>query len=286
MTTHSSSWTATAAMMLFVLLWGSAAVFTRWALDHGSVFAVLILRYGVALFALLLIGLPRRRWLAKRGTRSHVAAAGLLLIGCYSVCYFQAIAHGVTPGLLATLLGVQPLLTLLITERRVSRWRLLGLLLSLTGLALVVWQSLEMARLSWLGIGFALGALVSATLGAMLQKRVQQAPSEVLPLQYLVSLVLCLCFLPMQPFRVELDAGLLIPVLYLGLVVSVGAQLLLYRLIRGGNLVNVTSLFYLVPVVTVILDYLVLGNVLPVLVVAGMLAILAGLVLVFRQPAG
>lgn len=35
---------------------------------------------------------------------------------------------------------------------------------------------------------------------------------------------------------------------------AVGAQRLLYRLIRGGNLVNVTSLFYLVPIVTAVMD--------------------------------
>lgn len=50
-------------------------------------------------------------------------------------------AHCITPGLLATLLGVQPILTLLLTERRYSPWRLAGLLLALSGLALVVYQA-------------------------------------------------------------------------------------------------------------------------------------------------
>src|SRR5262249_50497630 len=86
----SSSWTATAAMSTFVLLWGSAAIFLRWGLDHGSVFALLILRYALALGALLVIGLPGRNWLPKPGTRWQVAGTGLLLIGGYSVCYILA----------------------------------------------------------------------------------------------------------------------------------------------------------------------------------------------------
>ena len=45
MSSHSSRWAAPAAMSSFVLLWGSAAIFTRWGLDHGSVFALLILRF-------------------------------------------------------------------------------------------------------------------------------------------------------------------------------------------------------------------------------------------------
>ncbi|MCY1187205.1 hypothetical protein D9M73_281620 [compost metagenome] len=64
-------------------------------------------------------------------------------------------------------------------------------------------------------------------------------------------------------------------------MISVLAQLLLYRLMQAGNLVNVTSLFYLVPVVTAGMDYLFLGNTLAPLGMAGMGGILAGLMLVF-----
>ncbi|WP_244158345.1 DMT family transporter [Salinicola socius] len=70
--------------------------------------------------------------------------------------------------------------------------------------------------------------------------------------------------------------------MWLGLVISVLAQLLLYRMIRQGNLVNVSSLFYLVPIVTAVLDYLLLGNALSPLAILGMAAILGGVALVFR----
>lgn len=285
MTSKSFSWTAALAMSTFVLLWGSGAIATRWALDHSSVVAVLMLRYGLALAALLALGLRGRRWWPLAGTRWYVAATGLLLIGLYSAFYFQAMAHGITPGLLATLLGIQPILTLLLTERRFSAGRLAGLLLALGGLVLVVYQSLVQAQISTLGLLLALGALLSMTFGALMQKRIRQAPAEVLPLQYAVTLVLYAFFLPFEPFRFEWNAQFLLPLLYLGLVISVGAQLLFYRLIQRGNLVNVTSLLYLVPVVTVILDYLLLGNAMAPLALAGMVGILAGLVLVFREKA-
>jgi drug/metabolite transporter (DMT)-like permease len=268
-------------MGLFVLLWGSAAIFTRRALDHSSVFAVLILRFGIALGATVLVGLPGRRWLPREGTRWQVAATGALLIGAYSVCYFEAMAQGITPGSLATLLGVQPILTLVLTERRFSWWRLLGLLLALGGEILVVYQSLVLARLSGLGIVFALSALLCMTIGTLLQRRIQQAPGQVLPMQYTAALLLCVCLAPFQPLHFEATMEFFVPLLWLGLVTSFGSQFLLYRMIRSGNLVNVTSLFYLVPVVTVVLDYVVLGNALPGLAMAGMVAILAGLALVF-----
>jgi drug/metabolite transporter (DMT)-like permease len=125
--------------------------------------------------------------------------------------------------------------------------------------------------------------LFSITTGAILQKRVQQPPAEVLPLQYGVSFLVCLVFMPFQPFTLDISAGFLIPLLWLGLVIFVVAQLLLYRLIRAGNLVNVSSLFYLVPAVTAAMDYVFLGNALSTQSLVGMAVILAGLVLVFRK---
>lgn len=285
MTFDKSAWTAFGSTTLFVLLWGGGAIFTRWGLDHASAFAFLVLRFALALMVLLPLGLYRHRWLPAPGTRWRVASTGLLLIGCYAICYFLALDNGITPGVLATLLGTQPILTLLVLERRFTLLRLLGLLLALSGLVLIVYQSLVQARFSLLGMAFALGALGCMSVGAILQKQVRQAPIDVLTLQYGVSLLLCLAFLPFQPFRVEPVLGFVVPLLWMGLVISVVAQLLLYRLIQAGNLVNVTSLFYLVPVVTALLDYLFLGNALSAQSLAGMLAILTGLALVFRQPA-
>ncbi len=276
------AWSAHAAMGLFVLLWGSAALFTRWGLDYASPTVLLLLRFSLAMGALLLLGLRRPIWPAK-GTRWQVASTGLLLVGGYSIFYFQSMAHGITPGLLATLLGTQPVLTLLLTERRFSIWRLSGLLLSMAGLALVVWQGASVANISTLGLLYGLGALACITFGSLRQKSIQQAPDAVLPLQYVMTLLLCIVMLPFETQTLNLDWGLVIPLLWLGLVISVAAQLLLYRMIRSGNLVNITSLFYLVPVVTVIMDYVFLGNALPALALVGMVAILAGLALVFRK---
>jgi len=189
----------------------------------------------------------------------------------------------VTPGVLATVLGVQPILTLVLVERRFSAVRLAGLLLALGGLALVVQQGLSSAGFSALGMLLALLSLGCVTFGAILQKRIGQAPQQVLPLQYMASLLLCLLFVPFRPFEVDWVAGFVLPWLWLGLVISVGAQLLLYRLIQAGNLVNVTGLFYLVPVVTALLDHLLLGNALPLPGWIGMAIIFAGLGLAFRQ---
>lgn len=278
------AWAAQGPTALFVLLWSSGALFARWGLDHASPFAFLALRFALALAVLLAIA--PRRWLPSPGQRLRVASVGLLFVGGYSVCYLLALAQGLTPGVLATLLGVQPILTLLALERRLSARRLLGLLVALGGLSLVVWDSLAGARFSMGGVLYALAALACSTAGAMGQKRITEAPAQVLPLQYAVSLVLCLALLPLQPPRVDWSWGLAGALLGMGVVISVVATLLLYRLIQRGNLVNVTSLFYLVPGGTALLDWLVLDNKMAPGALVGLGAIVAGLVLVLRGKPG
>ena len=270
------------ATALFVLLWSGGAIFARLGLDHASPFAFLILRFALAFAALVLIASCSGVWLPERDLRWPTAKAGLLMIGGYSICYMLALAEGMTPGVLATVLGVQPILTLTLLERRTSLLRVLGLLLALAGLAIIVAGSLLSSAMPLSGMALALGALLCITCGTIAQKNLRQTPMRALPLQYGLCLLASLILLPSQEWQVRFEVGLIVPLLWMGLVISVGAQLLLYRLIQTGNLVNVTSLFYLVPVTTALLDYLLLGNRLSASALAGMAAILLGLALVFR----
>ncbi|MFT4437072.1 DMT family transporter [Caballeronia sp. 15715] len=267
---------------LFVLLWSSGAIVSELGLDHAPAFAFLVLRFALASSVLAMLAVWRGRWLPASGTRLQVAITGALLTGGYPICYLLALDRGLTPGILATLLGAQPILTLVLVERRLTPARLGGLLLALGGLSLVVFAAGSAKRFSLAGVLLGAGALACMTTGAILQKRLKQQPIDVLPLQNVVGLVLAMLFVPFEPVRFVPSVDFLIPLLWLGIVISVFAQLLFYRLMRAGNLVNVTSLFYLVPVVTAVMDYLVLGNRLAPLGVAGMASILAGLVLVFR----
>jgi len=279
------NWAAIGPTVLFVLLWSAGAIFSKWGLEHASAFAFLLLRFALACVALGLLALTRRRWLPQPGTRRQVALVGVLMTGGYTIFYLLSLDAGLTPGVLATVLGVQPILTLMLLERRASVLRVAGLLLALGGLTLVVLDSLLAARFSMLGIGLSLAALLCTTVGSIFQKGIQQSPMDVLPLQYAVGLLMCALVAPFQPFEVEWSVGFVVPLFYMGVLISVGATLLLYRLIRMGNLVNVTSLVYLMPGTTALLDYLFLGNRMAVGSLVGMGLIVVGLVLVFRQKA-
>ncbi|CAM8848228.1 EamA domain-containing protein [Burkholderia pseudomallei] len=263
------------ATSLFVLLWSSGAIFAELGLRHASAFAFLIARFALASLVLLVLSLARRATLA----------TGVLLTGGYSILYLLALERGLAPGILATILGVQPILTLAVLERRASPARLAGLALALTGLSLVVYRSVAGGAAPAAGTACALGALLAITAGALLQKRVRAASIDVLPLQNALGLALCALIAPFEPISFEASWAFALPLAWLGIVISVFAQLLFYRLMQRGDLVNVTSLFYLVPVVTALMDAAWLGNRLAPLEIAGMIAILAGLALAFRRAA-
>ena len=271
---------------LFVLLWSSGAIFSKLGLVQASTLVFLSLRFALALAVLSLLAWTRGRWLPRPGSVRRVALTGAVLVGGYSVAYLLALDQGMTPGLLATLLGLQPLATLVLTERPLRPARFAGLAIALAGLVLVVLDSLLRARVGGTGLACAFAALACITAGMLMQKRLAQAPLEVLPLQYAVALALCLALLPFAELRGQWSLQLALSVGWLALVISVAATLLLYRLIQRGNLVNVTSLFYLVPAGTALLDWLVLGNVMAPLAMAGTGAILGGLVLVARTGPG
>ncbi|MBN4667699.1 DMT family transporter [Pandoraea nosoerga] len=276
------AWRRHGATLLFVLLWSGGALAAKWGLAHASAFAFLVIRLGVALAALTLVALTRRQWWPAAGTRWQVAGTGVLLVGGYQTAYLLSLAYGITPGALATVMGVQPILTLVALERAHGGRRLAGLALALGGLALVVAQSLLSAQLSITGSAWALAALACMTLGTLAQKGSRQTPLDVLPLQYAVGLAMALVVVPTQPWHVDASAGFWLALLYMGLVISVGATLLLYRMIAMGNLVTITSLFYLVPVVTALLDWGIFGHRPTALAVAGTAAILLGLRLALR----
>jgi drug/metabolite transporter (DMT)-like permease len=271
---------------LFVLLWSSGAIFSKLGLSQASTLVFLSLRFALALAVLSLLAVARGRWLPRTGSAPRVALTGAVLVGGYSIAYLLALDEGMTPGLLATLLGLQPLVTLVLTERPLRAGRFAGLAIALAGLILVVLDSVLRARTGWTGLACACAALTCITAGTLMQKRLAQAPLDVMPLQYAVALVLCLGLVPFTELRADWSLQLVLSVGWLALVISVAATLLLYRLIQRGNLVNVTSLFYLVPAGTALLDWLVLGNVMAPAALAGTAAILVGLVLVGRtRPA-
>ncbi|MDT6190512.1 hypothetical protein RRA80_02740, partial [Streptococcus pneumoniae] len=102
--------------------------------------AFLLLRSALALAGLLLIGpLLGLRWPRRKGAMLRALGTGCVLLGAYQIFYLLALDTHVTPGIMATVMGVQPILTVVLMERQRSISRLFGLGLGLSGLIMVVY---------------------------------------------------------------------------------------------------------------------------------------------------
>ena len=271
---------------LFVLLWSSGGIVSKFGLEYGSPLALLVARYAVALSALWTYSVCCRVAAPTPNSRGRIIIVGFSVAGIYSTCYLLALDHGMTPGALATFLGIQPILTLILTERRAGGVRFAGLLCALAGMSLVLREGLIAARFDVFGVLFAGLALGGITVGAIFQKRESQAPWTVLPLQYVVGMGFAAGVAPFASFEASAHPGFIASAIWMGLVISVGATFLLYRMIASHNLVNVTSLFYLVPGVTAVLDWALLGNAMTQLSIAGCTLVVIGLFVAFRTRAG
>ena len=146
------------------LLWSSGAIFSKLGLAHASPFAFLLIRFAVALAGLVMLVPILKLKLPRPGMPMlYAAATGLVLLGAYEIFYLLALDLNVTPGVMATIMGVQPILTVVLMERQRSWRRMFGLSLGLAGLIMVVYQGIGLSGMSLAGMLFGLLALASMT---------------------------------------------------------------------------------------------------------------------------
>jgi drug/metabolite transporter (DMT)-like permease len=256
----------TVAPALFVLLWASGFVVARLAAPHAPPLGFLALRFAATLAVLVpLIVWARAPWPDAR-TAAHLAVAGLLLHAAYLGGVWVAVSLGMSAGVSALIVNLQPVLTALAVSRGrepVAPRQWLGLALGFGGVAMVVAHKAGTEGLGGASVALASGALVAITVGTLYQRR--HAPSFDLRtgtfVQYAASLAV------VAPLAVLLEdrgfdwgAPLLFALGWSVLALSIGAVFLMFALIRRGSATRVASLFYLVPPVTAIQALLLFGE--------------------------
>jgi drug/metabolite transporter (DMT)-like permease len=275
---------------LFVFLWSTGFVGAKLGLPHAQPATFLSLRFALVIALLLPLALAlRASWPATRAQAVHLAVAGVLMQGGYLMGVFAAIDAGMSAGLAALIVGLQPLLTGLaaapVLGERVSLKQWTGLALGIAGVALVVAQKTTFAGLTTYALLMAILALVSITVGTLYQKRwcgeFDLRSGAII--QFAAALVVLAPFaLAFEHRPVQWTAQFLFALAWLVLVLSIAAIALLALLIRRGEATKTVSLFYLVPPVTAILAYLAFGEALTPLAVLGMAISVVGVAMVTR----
>jgi drug/metabolite transporter (DMT)-like permease len=272
--------------MLFVLLWSTGFIAAKYGLPYAPPLTFLLYRFAlVAALMTVVAVVTRAPWPGTAAQAGHVAVSAWLVHGAYLGGVFVALAAGMPAGTAAMLVGLQPIVTVAIArgwlgERVVPRqW--LGLLLGLAGVWLVVRHKVGLAG-SLTGLAGIAVALAGISVGTLYQKRfcshVDLRTGAVIQFAACAAVYLpVVIVLDSEPVRWTPEFAFALG--WSVVVLSVGAISLLYWLLRHGAAANVARLFFLVPAVTAVMAWLMFGETLDALAIAGMALISVGVAL-------
>lgn len=263
----------------FVVLWATGFIGARYAMPWAEPFTFLAARFLIALVLLALLLLAMRSRLPGRRDATNAMIAGALMHGVYLGGVFWAINQGMPAGLSALIVGLQPLITavmagLFLGETILPRhWA--GLATGFAGVAIVLGPKLGALSggVTPSTLAAAVIAVVGMSAGTIWQKRFGAASDLVggTLWQYLGGAgLMVMASFAFETQTVTLNGELVLSMVWLVLVLSIGAIFLLMLMIREGEVSKVASLFYLVPAVTALIAWFLFGEELSLLQIAGM----------------
>ena len=201
-----------------------------------------------------------------RSEISKSALIGLFLHAFYLGGVFFAISKGVSAGVAAVITSLQPVFVSILAVKVLGeklRWsQFAGLVTGLIGVVLVLGPTFD-SSVSTVGIAAVFVALLGSTTATLMQKKFGAG----IPMlagtayQYLAAgLVLGIAAIATGGTRIDLTPKFAGAMIWLIFALSVGAVLLLLRLLNNGSAASVSSLFYLVPPATALEAYILFGE--------------------------
>lgn len=280
---------ARAAPAIFVVLWSTGFVATKYVLNSAEPLTYLSIRMAcvVGLMAIN-AAIARPKWPDRAGI-GHSIVAGLLVHGFYLGGTAVAISHSIPAGLSALIPGLQPILTSTLANRwlgeRVTPLQWTGLLLGLAGVVLILHNRPMSGEAGWGWLASGV-SLVSITLGTLYQRRYCNAIDW--RAGNLVQFIAVTIFFGLGAWLFENNVvhwttEFMLALSWLAVVLSIGSIGLLYWLIRRSAATSVASLFYLVPAVTSLMAYVLFGEKLDAIAITGMTVCAAAVFLVNRR---
>ena len=282
---------------MFVLIWSTGFVVARFGMPHAGPLSFLTVRYALSVLAFgVWIG-----WLARTPPARprdgaqwrHLAVTGTLLHAGYLGGVWAAVKDGLGAGLVALIVGLQPLLTALWVsasgaERSLAPRQWAGLVLGLVGLLLVVGHKVGQGEVNAWNLALALFALASITVGTLYHKRFV-APCDVRTanaVQLLAAFAVTapLAWLLERDAAVALHPHLVGAMAWSVLVLTLGGSSLMYLLLQRGAATRVTSLMYLVPPCTALMAWALFDERMGVWALVGLVLSAVGVALVVREP--
>ena len=282
-----------AAVPAFIIVWASGYIVAKLAANDAEPLSFLVVRYVAVVILMFVLALASRAKWPSRHDALHIAFAGILIQALYLGGVWVAIRMGLSAGVAALIVNLQPVLTACLahwTGERVSLRQAIGVGVGFAGVLIVLAAKLgDAASSATLGVPTLLcfAALLGTTIGVLYQKRFvphfDLRTGQVI--QFSAATLATLPFVfAFESFAIRWTPEVIFSMLWSVFVLSgVGISIMFY-LLRTGSVTRLTSAMYVVPGLTAIFAWLLFGESLPWSVLAGMSVTLAGIYLVVSPP--
>ncbi|MFY9331344.1 MAG: DMT family transporter [Candidatus Nanopelagicales bacterium] len=284
-------WVRTAPAV-FVVVWSTGFIGARYGLPYAAPLTLLALRMALAAIVLAaLFAVLRAPKLTTHQQFSRSTVIGILLHGVYLGGAFIAIDLGLPLSVTALIVCLQPLLVAVLAgpylgeEVRARQW--LGFGLGFAGAAVVLAPGITNGTMSIPAASAAVAALAGSTIATLLQKKwgAEIPPLSGTLVQYVAAaVVLFIVAAVTEPLTVDWSVSFAAVLAYMVVVLSVAAILLMFWLLRRGSASGFSSLYFLVPPVTLLEAALLFGERLPLSALIGFAVATLGVALVRAPP--
>jgi len=274
-------------------LWSTGYILILIADESLPPITLTAIRAALAAVVLLALCLALRRPLWRNGFFHRAYLAPTFLLATFPWALTAEGEHFVDAGLTSLMTSLTPIstfliVTLVLREQRMAWPRLLGMALSLFGLALAIgWQGLASGRVEFAGLALVGAAFsmygVNGILLARWGQGVDPLVSSFFATAYASALLAGAACLIERPWSLDPSRASLTALTVLGCVVTAGGYALYFTLVKRAGSMFASTWGYLVPALGVVVSAVWLHTPLGWTRLAGAALVVAGVILVNRR---
>lgn len=278
-------------LVAVAIMWGGTFIATKMAAAVFGSFTGAALRYFFALLLMIpmLYFQDRKAFSISTKQLSKLFVLGLSGIFAYSFFFFTGLRH-VKASHGALIVALNPVMVMvlsaLINRERIRWLQLAGILLSLSGTALVISRGNPADLFTMFGWGDALmlGCPISWAIYTYFAKDALRytSPLQASTWAIILGLMLILFFVPFEPYPVAVSAEVWLSLVYLGVCGSFLGFVWYYQGISKIGPVRTAAYNNLIPVFAMLLSVIILGETLALYTLYGSLMVVGGVYLVNR----
>jgi len=275
--------------IVLCFIWGTTWLAIKFSLEGLPPFFGATLRFTVAAILLLTYVLLKKISLRVSRKEFGIIAISAFLIYTldYGLIYWgeQYLDAGVTAIFFSTFVLFTSIWSNFVFRNETFRWnKFIGLLIGFIGILIVFFDQLILTRFDHLVMLASLGIVIGAAGGAMASVIIKKHLSKMNPFTLTLNqLALGILFLSLMclgfenTHTIHLNLHIICAVLYLGILGSAFAFVLYYRLLQTMSAITLALIVYITPVIAVITDFLVYGEIISLNSIVGMCIIFLGI---------